>query len=276
MLPVVYESTDAPGTGPWLLTTFAYGKSSKYEHICWEYGRQVRKGAKMISSLSFVGGAEVSVPALRHAQHIEFEYKHKQALGCLGGRTHVKIEDEGYEETPYAMPGPRKRSKLEHEQKAGQVGQVAAATLNQGTVDDFCAQVSSAARAAVQQGVKPKPRSQEAQIARLGKEKDGLQQGVDHLQSSVDVLQEAVAQAKAETAGLQMDVVRLTEEKTRLRSQCDNAVQVRERALADATHLWQRVDRLGGDRRMRGSQGSLGIGNLRERQNVIPSPTSKG
>ena len=94
VLPVVYESTDAPGTGTWLFTTFAYGKSGKYEHICWEDGRQVRKGAKMISSLSSVGGAEVSAPALRHAQHKESEYKQKQEFGCLGGRTYVKIEDE--------------------------------------------------------------------------------------------------------------------------------------------------------------------------------------
>ena len=41
----------------------------------------------------------------------------------------MKIEDEGDEEPPRAMLGPRKRSKLEHEQQAGQVGQVAAATL---------------------------------------------------------------------------------------------------------------------------------------------------
>ena len=141
----------------------------------------MRKGAKMISSLSSVGGAEVSVPALRHAQHKEFEYTQKQELGCLGGRMYVKIEDEGDDELPCAMLGPRKWSKLEPEQKAGKVGQVAAATLDQRTVDDLCAQVSCAARAAVQQGVNPKPGSQEAQIARLGKEKDGLQQRVDHL-----------------------------------------------------------------------------------------------
>ena len=127
----------------------------------------------MIISLSAVGGGEVSAPALQHAQHKEFECKQKQALGCLGGHTYVKIEDEGDDEPPCAMPGPRKRSKLEHEQKAGQVGEVAA-TLDQRTVDDLGAQVSSAARAAVQQGVKPKPRSQEAQMAGLCKEKDGL------------------------------------------------------------------------------------------------------
>ena len=39
----------------------------------------------MISSVSSVGGVEVSAPALRHAQHKEFEYKQKQELGCLGG-----------------------------------------------------------------------------------------------------------------------------------------------------------------------------------------------
>ena len=33
-LPVEYDSTDALGTGTWLFTTFAYGKSNKYEHIC--------------------------------------------------------------------------------------------------------------------------------------------------------------------------------------------------------------------------------------------------
>ena len=69
VLPLVYESTDAPGTGTWLFTTFAYGESGKYEHICQENGRQVRKGAKMISSLSSAAGTEVSAPALRHAQH---------------------------------------------------------------------------------------------------------------------------------------------------------------------------------------------------------------
>ena len=51
----------------------------------------------MISLVSSVGGAEVSAPALRHAPHKEFEYKHKQDLVCLGGRTYVKIEDEGDE-----------------------------------------------------------------------------------------------------------------------------------------------------------------------------------
>ena len=76
----------------------------------------------MISSLSSMGGAEVSAPALRHAQHKELEYKQKKELGCLGGQTYVKIEDEEDEEPPCAMPGPRERSKLEHEQKAGQVG----------------------------------------------------------------------------------------------------------------------------------------------------------
>ena len=39
----------------------------------------------MISSLSSVGGAEVSASTLRHAQHKEFEYKEKQVLGCLSG-----------------------------------------------------------------------------------------------------------------------------------------------------------------------------------------------
>ena len=75
-------------------------------------------------------------------------------------------------------------------------------------------------------------------------------------------------------------MVRLTEENTRLRLERDNAAQVRERALADATRRWQLVDRLGGDRPMRGSHG-MGNGNLcmgspRETQDVIPSPTSKG
>ena len=129
-------------------------------------------------------------------------------------------------------------------------------------------------------GREAEPGSQEAQIARLGKETDGVRQRVDHLQSSVDVLQEAAVQAKGETAGLRVDVVRLTEENTRLRSESDNVVQVRERALADATRLWQVVDRLGGDGPIRGSQGmgcgSPGMGSSCETQNVIPSSTSKG
>ena len=89
------------------------------------------------------------------------------------------------------MPAPGKQRKLEHEQQVGQVGHVAVATFDQRNIDDQCAQVSCATRAAVRQGVKPKRASQEAQIARLGKEKDTLQQRVDHLQSSVDVLQDA-------------------------------------------------------------------------------------
>ena len=134
----------------------------------------------------------------------------------------------------------------------------------------------------MQQGVRPNPRSPEAQIARLGKEKDTLQQRVDHLQSSVDVLQQAADQAKAETTGLRTDVVCLAEENSGLRSERDNVVQVRERALADATRLWQLVDRVGGNSAMRGSQamgsGSLGmgLGSSLETQNVIPSPTPKG
>ena len=43
----------------------------------------------MISSLSSVGCAQVSAPALRHAQRKEFGYKQKQELGCLGGGTYV-------------------------------------------------------------------------------------------------------------------------------------------------------------------------------------------
>ena len=79
-----------------------------------------------------------------------------------------------------------------------------------------------------------------------------------------------------------MDMVRLMEENSRLRSKRHNAVQLRERALADATRLWQLVDRLGGDRPMRGCQGmgsgnpGMGLGSPRETQNVIPSPMSKG
>ena len=103
------------------------------------------------------------------------------------------------------------------------MGQVAVATLHQHTVADLSAQVSSTARAAVQEGVKPKPGSQETRIACLRKETNGLQQRVDHLQRSVDVLQEAAVQAKAEMAGLRMDVVRLTEENTRLRLEDYNA-----------------------------------------------------
>ena len=72
--PVIYESTDDPGTGTGLFTTFVYGKCGKYEHICWEDARQVRKGANMIGCLSSVRCAEVSAPALRHAHHKEFEY----------------------------------------------------------------------------------------------------------------------------------------------------------------------------------------------------------
>ena len=75
VLHVVYESTDAPGMGTWLRKMFAYGKFGKYEHICWEDGQQVRMGAKMITSMSSVDGAEVSALAMRHAQHKEFEYK---------------------------------------------------------------------------------------------------------------------------------------------------------------------------------------------------------
>ena len=84
------------------------------------------------------------------------------------------------------------------------------------------------------------------------------------------------------TAALPMDVVRLTEENTRLRSEGDNEGQVRERALADATRLWQLVGRLGGDSPMRGSQGmGMGsgipsMGSRRETHNVIPSTLSRG
>ena len=122
VVSVVYESTDAPRAGTWLFTTFVYGKSGKYEHISFEDGRQVRKGAKIIISLSSVGDAEVSASALRHAHVKEFEYKQKQLLGCLGGRTYVKVENEGHNEPPCAMTGPRKRSKLQYEQKLGLVG----------------------------------------------------------------------------------------------------------------------------------------------------------
>ena len=38
----VYERTNAPGTGTWLFTMFVYGKSGMYEHICWHDGRKVR------------------------------------------------------------------------------------------------------------------------------------------------------------------------------------------------------------------------------------------
>ena len=120
VLLVVYENTGAPGTDTWLFTTFAYGKSGRYEHISWEDWRQVRKGAKMISSLSSVGGANVSAMALRHAQHKKFEYKQKHELGCLGVRTYGKVEDEGDGEPPCVMPAPHKRSKLEHDHKVGQ------------------------------------------------------------------------------------------------------------------------------------------------------------
>ena len=34
VLPVIYESADAPGIGTPLFTTFVYGKAGKYEHIC--------------------------------------------------------------------------------------------------------------------------------------------------------------------------------------------------------------------------------------------------
>ena len=45
VLPVVYESTDAPGTSTWLFTTLGYGKSSKYEHLLggWAAGPQGSK-----------------------------------------------------------------------------------------------------------------------------------------------------------------------------------------------------------------------------------------
>ena len=122
----------------------------------------------------------------------------KQELGCLGGRTYVKVEDEGDNEPPCAVPAPHKCLKLKPDVNVGQ----AAATLDQSIVDDVCAHVSSAARAAFQQGVKPNLGSQEAQASRVGKEKDNLQQGVDRLHSSVDILQQAADQAKTETAGL--------------------------------------------------------------------------
>ena len=75
----------------------------------------------MISSVSSWGGAEVSAPALQHVEHKEFIYKQKPELGCLGGRTYVKVEDEVGDEPPCATPEPQ-RSKLEHGQKVGQVG----------------------------------------------------------------------------------------------------------------------------------------------------------
>ena len=252
VLFVVYESTDAPGTVTWLFTTFAYGKSGRYEHICRKDGRQVHKGAKMISSHSSVGGAEVSAPALQHAQHKDFEYKQKQELGCLGGRMYMKIEDEGDEEPPGGCRDHANGASWGMSRRQA----MWATTPDQRTVGDLCPQVSSAARAAVQQGVKPKPQPQEAQIVHLGKENDRLQQRVDHLQSSVEVLQEAAAQAKAETAGLRRYVVGLRKENTRVQSERDNALHVSERAVIDATWLWQLVDRLGGDSPARGSRHS--------------------
>ena len=72
------------------------------------------------------------------------------------------------------------------------------------------------------------------------------------------------------------------EENSRLRSEVDSALQVRELAVADATRLWQLVHRLGGDSAKRDSQGmgngsrGIGRGSPRETQKVIPSPTSKG
>ena len=47
-------------------------------------------------------------------------------------------------------------------------------------------------------------------------------------------------------------------------------MHVRERALADASRLWQLMDRLGGDSPIRGSQGmgsgspNMGLGSPRE------------
>ena len=76
----------------------------------------------------------------------------------MGGRAYEKVEDEGDDEPPCAMPAPRKRIKLEPDHKVGQ----AALTLDRRTVDDLCAQVAFAARVAVPEGVKSKPGSQEA------------------------------------------------------------------------------------------------------------------
>ena len=97
-------------------------------------GRMGGRSAKMISSLSFVGGAEVSAPALQHSQHKEFEYKHKREFGCLGGCTSVTMEDEGDDAPPFAMRAARKRSKLEHDHKVGKV----AVTLDRRTLNDLC------------------------------------------------------------------------------------------------------------------------------------------
>ena len=147
---------------------------------------------------------------------------------------------------------------------------------------DLCAQVFSAAKAAVQQVGKPKSGSQEAQIARLGKEKETLQQGVDRLQSNMDTWHRTPDKAKAKIAGLRTDVVHLTEENTRLQSERADAVQARERAQSDATRRWQLVHRLCGDRPMRGNQGmgsgslSMGVGSPYETQKVTLSSTSKG
>ena len=271
VLHVVYENTDAPGFGTWLFTTFAYGKSGKYGHICRGDGRQVRQAAKMISSLSSVGCPEVSTPALRRAHHKELECKHKQELASLGVCTYVAVDDEGNDEPAFAMLAPCKGSKLKHDHKVGQV----AGTLDQRIVDDLYAPVSLAARAVVQQGCKNQatvPRDRDCtSLAR----RRTLSTNWFTICSAAWTFcnKQRIRQTQTQRAFGRMWWI-----SRRKTHGCDRNVTMQCRCksgLADATRLWQLVDHLGGNSPMRGRQG-MGLDSPRETQNVISSPTSKG
>ena len=226
-MPVLVMFRDCKGPNTGVFTVYGGPASGKYEHVLYENGVATRKGAQWLQAVTHIGGGDVRGTAVRYMETKIMEYVAKQQRGMLGGRTHIKVEDdEDEEEEPepkkYKADPPKRKSKPST--KAAAVKESDSEALVETLADAVRQAAEDACKEAVQATLRPK--GADAKVQRLESDdkaqRDKLLRLKDMEQCERDRfagLSDKYAKSTAEGAQLKAENGRLRSERDIARAQ---------------------------------------------------------
>ena len=270
-LPVLVMYRDCDGPKTWVFTVYGGPASGKYEHVLYENGVATRKGAHWLQAVTRIGGGDVPGTAVRYMESKIMEYVAKQQRGMLGGRTHIKVEDNDEEEEEpepkkYKADPPKRKSKAST--KAAAVKESDSEALVETLADAVRQAAEDACKLAVQAALKPK--RADAKVQRLESDNKALRDRLLRLKDMEQCERDRFADLSDKYAKRTAESAQLKAENERVRNERDTARAQQFKAETEVERPWALVQRPES-----GSPLSQSPSATRS-QVVIPSPTGKG